>query len=114
MAESTTPGGASGSSASRGSASSSTPPPAGAGATIAERTLVINLGEVKRKKIKQLRKGTGSLVDEIREAVELASAQLGDEANGKLLVPAVVIYKERGAKGIRRGGPNGMCPILCI
>jgi hypothetical protein len=113
MAESTTPGGTSGSRGSTASGSTTTPS-ADSGPTIAERTLVINLGEVKRKKLKQLRKGTGTLVDEIREAIQLASAQLGDDASGKVLVPAVVIYQEKGSKRIRRGGPNGMCPILCI
>jgi hypothetical protein len=83
-------------------------------ATIAERAVVINMGQIPRKKIKQLKRGTGKLVEEVRDAVELAAARLGDEASGKVLVPTVVVYREKPPKKVRRGGAYGVCPVCCI
>jgi len=84
-------------------------------ATIAERAVVISLGDTGKKKIKKLKRGTGSLVDEVREAVELAAANMGDDASGKVLVPTVLVYREKAAnKKVRRGGTYGMCPLCCL
>jgi hypothetical protein len=81
---------------------------------ISERTVVINLGQASKKQIKKLKRGEGSLIDEVRRAVELAAANMGDAATGKVLVPTVLVYREKPAEKVRRGGTFGMCPICCV
>jgi len=72
------------------------------------------MGQIPRRKIKQLKQGRGKLVEEVRDAVELAAARLGDEASGKVLVPTVIVYREKAPKKVRRGGAYGVCPVCCI
>ncbi len=86
-----------------------------ASAKIAERPIVVNLGSARRKRIKELKNGTGKLVGKVRTAVELVAADLGHDAEGQTLLPVVVLYKEKVSyKKKRRGGPQGMCPFCCV
>jgi len=57
--------------------------------------IVINLGKQRRKRIKQLKQNRGILMDEVMEAVAQINGQLGVEAAGKVLVPVVLIYREK-------------------
>jgi hypothetical protein len=82
---------------------------------IAERPIVVRLGKTRKKRVKDLRRGTGKLMDKVRSAVEIVAADLGTEAAGQTLQPVVLVYKERySAKRRRRGGPQGLCPVCCI
>lgn len=83
-------------------------------AKIADRSIVISLGSTRRKRIRQLKRGDGKLVGRVRSAVEVAAAGLGDDADGKTLIPVVLVYREKTAKKRRRGGRNGTCPLCCI
>jgi hypothetical protein len=84
-------------------------------ARIAERAVVIDLGSTRRKRIKQLKRGRGKLLERVREAVELAAAGLGEEASDKMLVPTVVLVREKSSNKMRRRGSSlGMCPICCF
>jgi hypothetical protein len=84
-------------------------------ANIADRSVVVNLGSAKSKRIKELKRGTGTLVGKVKAAVQLVAADLGPDAEGKTLVPVVVVYKQRlSDKKKRRGGPEGMCPFCCL
>ena len=60
--------------------------------------VIVDLGKVKRKQIKQLKRGTGDLILEVREAVEEVVAGLGEEANGREFIPIVVLYREKTKK----------------
>jgi hypothetical protein len=64
--------------------------------------IVIDLGKQKRKRIKQLKRGRGKLVDRVNEVVAQVRAELGAEAAGKELVPVAVIFRRNGKcrKGI--------------
>lgn len=57
--------------------------------------VVINLGKQRRKRIKQLRRSSGVLMNEVMETVAHVNGQLGAEAAGKVLVPVVLIYREK-------------------
>lgn len=56
---------------------------------------VLDLGRTRRKQIKALKRGTGKLMDEVLEAVDEVGRSMGKEAEGKLFVPVVVIYRRR-------------------
>lgn len=60
--------------------------------------IVIDLGKVSRKKISQLKKGTGPLVGDVSKALELANQRLGEDASGKTLVPVVFVYSKKRKK----------------
>ncbi len=64
--------------------------------------IVVDLGKVKRKQVKRLKQGTGPLLDEVHEAVSSVHQELGDDAEGKELVPVVLLY-ERKRKKRKRG-----------
>ncbi|MEW6736396.1 MAG: hypothetical protein AB1489_34205 [Acidobacteriota bacterium] len=63
-----------------------------------EIPIVIDLGKEKSKRIKALKRGRGKLLDEVAAAVEEVRANLGDEANGKVLVPVVLIYRKKSRR----------------
>jgi hypothetical protein len=60
--------------------------------------IVIDLGRASRKRIRALQEGTGELVDDIAEVLDRVRAELGPEADGKELVPVVVIYKRKKSR----------------
>ena len=59
------------------------------------KPMIVDLGKTKKKKIKDLKKGKGDLLVEIDQAVEMAAHGLGAEADGKVFVPVVILYKPK-------------------
>jgi len=57
--------------------------------------IIINLGKRRRKRIKELKRSRGVLLDEVLETVAQVNGQLGADAAGKVLVPVVLIYREK-------------------
>ena len=57
--------------------------------------VVIDLGKQKSRDIKDLKKGEGKLWDEVLDVVEEVKDMLGEEADGKVLVPVVMIYQQK-------------------
>jgi hypothetical protein len=57
--------------------------------------IVIDLGKVRRAKIKKLKRGEGPLLDEVNEALEQVRQQLGGD---KQLVPVVLVYAKKSRK----------------
>lgn len=69
--------------------------------------VILDLGKAKRKNIKQLRQGRGKLLGDVEDAMKEISASLGDQADGKQLVPVVLVYRKKAKK---KGG--GLFPIF--
>jgi len=57
--------------------------------------VIINLGKRKRKGIKNLLKGRGKLLHEVEDVIEEVSSMLGEELDGKVIVPLILVYKEK-------------------
>jgi hypothetical protein len=64
--------------------------------------IVVELGKVGRKRIKDLKVGRGKLLLEVHEALDSLRLKLADEVKDKELVPVIVLYKKKGRK--RRSG----------
>ena len=62
--------------------------------------VIVNLGKQRRKRIKQLKRSRGKLMDEVMQTVAQVNSQLGADAAGKVILPVVVIYREK-----RRASP---------
>ncbi|HEV7670977.1 MAG TPA: hypothetical protein VGS22_20865 [Thermoanaerobaculia bacterium] len=61
--------------------------------------IVIDLGKVRKKKIRELKRGRGRLTEEVQRVVAEVGASLGEAADGKLLVPLIVVYRQKRKKG---------------
>jgi hypothetical protein len=57
--------------------------------------VIIDLGRQKNRALKNLKKGKGKLWDEVFDVVEEVKDMLGNDADGKVLVPIVMIYCEK-------------------
>jgi hypothetical protein len=57
--------------------------------------IIVSLGKKKKKAIKRLKRGKGPAMDEVMDVVEQVQANLGDQAGGKVIVPIVVLFKQK-------------------
>ena len=57
--------------------------------------IVIDVGKVRSKRIKQLREGKGPLVRNVEEALQTVRDQLKGHLAGKQLVPVVLVYRKK-------------------
>jgi len=69
--------------------------------------IIINLGKQKRKRIKSLLKGRGKLLNEVEDAVVEVTSMLGEELEGKAVIPLVLVYQKK-PKRKRLGGMFGL------
>jgi hypothetical protein len=69
--------------------------------------LVLDLGRQKKSAIRELKEGSGPLMDQVQEAAREAVAQYSE--SGKDVVPVIIVYRKRSRKprgllsGIFRG-----------
>lgn len=68
--------------------------------------IIIDLGKKRRKRIKQLKRGRGKLMNEVHYVIEEVQADLGKEAEGKEFIPIVMIYRRRRRR--KKGGGLGL------
>ena len=57
--------------------------------------IIVDLGRKKASKLRDLKDGQGELWDEVLDVLDEVKEMLGEEANGKLLVPVVMIYEKK-------------------
>ncbi len=57
--------------------------------------IIVDLGKQKSKKVKDLKKGKGELWDEVMDVVDEAKEMLGDDADGKVLIPVIILYEKK-------------------
>ena len=60
--------------------------------------VVVDLGKVRSKRIKQLKRGTGPLTDEAMDVVRRVQEGMGGDAKGKQFVPVVIVYRKKEKK----------------
>jgi hypothetical protein len=68
--------------------------------TAAEMTqpVIIDLGKQRHRALNDLKKGEGKLWDEVLEVVDEVKDMLGADAEGKVLVPVIMLYKEQTSR----------------
>jgi hypothetical protein len=69
-------------------------------ATSTEMTqpVIIDLGKQRSKLIKELKNGEGELWDEVLEVADEVKEMLGAEAEGKVLIPVIMLYQEKAGR----------------
>jgi hypothetical protein len=60
--------------------------------------IIVSLGKKKKKQIKQLKRGKGGAMDEVMDVVAQVQEKLGSDAGDKILVPIVVVYREKSRR----------------
>ncbi|MBC8506556.1 MAG: hypothetical protein ISR58_02475 [Anaerolineales bacterium] len=65
--------------------------------------IIIDLGKQKSKRIKRLMEGRGKLWFEVEDVIEEVGSMLGDDLEGKTLVPLVLVYRKRPKLKRQRG-----------
>jgi hypothetical protein len=74
--------------------------------------IIIDLGKQKSRALKNLKKGEGKLWNEVLEVVEEVKDMLAQDADGKVLVPVILIYRERSRR--RRLDLDRLLPPVLI
>jgi hypothetical protein len=74
--------------------------------------IIIDLGKQRSRALKNLKKGEGKLWDEVLDVVEEVKDLLGADADGKVLVPIILIYGERSRR--RRLNLDRLLPPVLI
>lgn len=74
-----------------------------AGSVEVTQPIIVDLGKQRPKRIKALKKGEGKLWDEVGQVLEEVKANLGEDADGKVMVPVILVYRKQ-ARRARRGG----------
>jgi hypothetical protein len=57
--------------------------------------VIIDLGKQRSKSIKELKNGEGELWNEVLEVADEVKEMLGAEAEGKILIPVIMLYQEK-------------------
>jgi hypothetical protein len=65
--------------------------------------IIINMGKQKRKRIKRLLSGRGKLWGEVEGVIEEVGTQLGEDLEGKTIVPLILVYRRRPKRRRARG-----------
>jgi hypothetical protein len=65
--------------------------------------IIVDLGKKKKKVIRAFKKGRGRAMDEVEQAIEEVRSGLGAEADGKTIVPVVLLYRKKVKRRRRRG-----------
>lgn len=64
--------------------------------------VLVDMGNVRRKHVKRLKRGEGPLADEVLDVLDEVVEELGDELDAAALVPVIVIYERKRKKPRRR------------
>jgi hypothetical protein len=60
--------------------------------------LIIDLGKIRSKKVKELKKGEGPYLEEVLPAINQIKAELHPEIEGKEIMPVIVLYQKKSKK----------------
>lgn len=60
--------------------------------------IIVSLGKKSKKAVKRLKRGKGGAMDEVMDVLAQVQANLGAQAEGKVLVPVVVLYQRKSRR----------------
>jgi hypothetical protein len=60
--------------------------------------VIIDLGKQRSRTLKDLKQGEGKLWDEVLDVVDEVKEMLGADADGKVLVPIIMLYEEKSSR----------------
>jgi hypothetical protein len=69
--------------------------------------IILDVGKTNRRKLRQMEQGCGPLMGDVQDALTEVTASLGDQADGKQLIPVILVYSKRRRRGKRRNKSFG-------
>jgi hypothetical protein len=75
---------------------------------IVNTPIILDVGKASRKNIRQMKEGRGKLMTDVQDAMAEVTTSLGAQAEGKQLVPVVLVYKQKR----RNRGGRGLFPLF--
>jgi hypothetical protein len=60
--------------------------------------ILVDMGKVKKKDLKALKRGEGVLMENITDIIQEVRDNLGERAEGKVLVPVIITYEKKKKK----------------
>lgn len=63
---------------------------------------IVDMGKVKKKKIKALKRGEGELLEDVWDVLHQVNAGLEGDNNDKILVPIVIVYKQNRKRRLEK------------
>jgi len=60
--------------------------------------VILDLGKTSRKSVRRLSQGRGKLLGDVQDALAEVRSSLGEEAEGKQLVPVVLVYRRKARR----------------
>ena len=66
--------------------------------------IIMEVGKAKKKDIRDVKRGQGKIMGDLQDAMAEVTSSLGDQADGKQMVPVVLVYKKKRKRSKRRGG----------
>ena len=57
--------------------------------------IIIDLGRQKAKDLKEFKKGEGKLWEDVQAVVDKVQDELGETADGKVVIPVVLIFEKK-------------------
>jgi hypothetical protein len=78
------------------------------GDSSAVHPIVVDLGKQRRKRIKELKRGSGDLMEEVAVALEQVRSSLSEADRSRPLIPIVFIYRQKRKRSKSLGLPFGL------
>lgn len=60
--------------------------------------VLVDLGKARRSRVRDLKRGKGRLMERVEDVIEDTIDELGNEAEGKTILPVVIIVERRPKK----------------
>lgn len=71
--------------------------------TVSVVPVVVDVGKTKKKKVRQLKRGEGPLIEEVNAIIGEVKESLAEQIGDRQLLPVVLVYQKKKRKR-RRGG----------
>lgn len=71
--------------------------------------IILDIGKTRKKNIRDMKRGQGKIMADLQDAMAEVTLSLGEQADGKQLVPVVLLYRKKN-RSRRKGG--GVFPVL--
>lgn len=63
---------------------------------------IIKVGKQRKRRIRQLKRGEGRLAQKVDLTLGQVTAMLGDELEGKKVIPVILLYRKKSSRGGKR------------
>lgn len=74
--------------------------------------IIIDVGKTRKRRIRELAQGCGKHAADVQDALADVTTSLGDQADGKQLVPVVLVYRKKSRRRKKKNNPASFFPFF--